>query len=1281
MSAARNSQRNQDNEFHPLTHIQRDIWVDQLSAPGIPLYNIGGYLIIRGPLDAEKMHRAVQRLTRESDAFSIRLSPPGEAKDEYPRQHFAASSSDEYLYRDFSHSEDSEQTAMAWIQAGISKPFELYDVPLYRFRLARVREDLHYFLQCQHHLISDGISNVLISQRLATAYNRLDSQDSNSTINPSYIKAIKDDQAYFESAAFEKNRAFWQKTYASIPPNIVAHPEKQGDWERQLQSGLRIFLLQGEDWRYLQSFAVRHKFSMFHLILAALAIYYGKAASQYDMVFGAALMNRRGAAAKNTVGLFTSMCPCRFELDPSWTLAELVAHIATTLATYYRHQRLPLSEVNKTLGLTASPLFELVVSYEQFDFDVNFAEARGEMITLANGYQANALAVAVKEYHRSKGLEFSISWNRNAFDEPEIELLFERLCFVLAQMRQDGDRPIAQLEVVPPQELALLRTWSENERPRSSEDTFLDLFLERVTREPRAIALQQGSRRMDYAELDEQSRRLAAALVGRGILAGQRVGVFLPRGVDWIVAMLGIMRMRGVYVAMDTNYPAERIAHILTGSRAVCLICQRGDENLPAELPTARLDMQELLAGTDSGDYRPPGRQDPAYSIFTSGSTGVPKGVLLHHRGLHNLIVAQMRIFRIEPDSRILQFASSGFDASISEVMTAICSGAALVFADGEAMQPGPNLTATLRREHISHVTLPPSSLAVMPDEALPDLQVLVVAGEPCPLNLAQAWSRGRCFINAYGPTETSVCASTWEYRQDAPRMLIGRPMDNMRLLVLNRNGEPAPANVFGELHIGGAGIGMGYLHNPAKTAAAFVPDPWSEQPGGCLYRSGDRARWTLQGELELAGRHDRQIKLRGYRIEPGEIENRLNLHPAIRQSVVALHHPDGDQGNGVLMAWYLADSQDAAPDDEVLLDFLAGSLPYYMLPSRFIQVEAFPRTANGKIDLAQLPIPVASDEKAGLADSVTKLQLLAIWSELLPGLSIALDDNLFEKGLDSLSVIQWLAKVEKHFGVALHPADMYQLKTLGRLADHLEEKNARPLSTVIVPIKPQGNLPPLFCVTAGYGDVLALNRFAAYLHPDRPFYVLQPPSRDQQDLDIGSLAAIYLRHIRSIQLQAPFHLAGYSAGGLLAYEMARQLEAEGEQVSSVMMMGAPYLRPLFGRRVHERLMRYLPRLLPSKRSVRFSWLRILQSLFDDAGLKTHLDCIFDYTPGPYSGKLTVFEGRHASTRMHRWRDEWRGLCSGGLEVVYLPGNHDSFIRPPYHERFVSQLERVMSAQ
>ncbi len=592
-----------------------------------------------------------------------------------------------------------------------------------------------------------------------------------------------------------------------------------------------------------------------------------------------------------------------------------------------------------------------------------------------------------------------------------------------------------------------------------------------MERAPEAIALVFGEQQLTYGELSARANQLAHCLQRLGVGPEVCVGLCLERSTEMIVGLLGILKAGGAYVPLDPAYPSARSALMMRETQAPVLLTQ---QSLLSYLPSHEeaVDVAASLSARVKRvicldrDWPTLAREDTcnprsavttanlAYVIYTSGSTGRPKGTLVEHRGLTNLAAAQVRAFAIGPSSRVLQYASLSFDAAVSELFTTLLTGAILVLEPKEALYPGPGLLREMREQAIDVVTLPPSVLSALPSAQLPALHTLVAAGETCSAALVARWAGGRRFLNAYGPTEASVCATIALCDDGSSAPPIGRPIDNVQVYVLDEQLRPAPIGITGELYIASVGLARGYLDRPELTAERFLPDPFSREPGARLYRTGDLVRYRPNGEIEFVGRQDGQVKVRGYRIEVGEIEAVLSSHPSVRDVVVLAREeetldeqPDGPgqaPGDKRLVA-YLVVQTGSTPTTSEVRAYLLQHLPEYMVPAVYTWLDALPYLPNGKVDRRALPAPEGTRptlEKPYAAPRTPLEQYLAgVWQELLKLEAVGIHDNFFELGGDSIKAVIAINKVQERLGIRIYAVALFDAPTIAQLANYLAEQ------------------------------------------------------------------------------------------------------------------------------------------------------------------------------------------------------------------------------------------------
>ncbi|MFE7812766.1 amino acid adenylation domain-containing protein [Streptomyces sp. NPDC057433] len=742
------------------------------------------------------------------------------------------------------------------------------------------------------------------------------------------------------------------------------------------------------------------------------------------------------------------------------------------------------------------------------------------------------------------------------------EQLADVYCAQLEAMTADPDGRVTRPALTGAARATALDDWARGPLVPSSPLLLHEHIAVHAARTPDATAVEHCGQRLTYAELHEQAEQLAHRLRRLGVGPETVVGICAERGPDLVRAAVGVLRSGGAFLPLDPQHPAERLAFMAQDSGMRVLLTQRAlAGTVPFGGPVVHLDApaerQEPVPGGPAADA-----DTLAYIIYTSGSTGTPKGVAIAHRGLSNMLEGQRDLVDPTPGDRVLQFASFGFDASVLELTWSLANGGCLVTAPGDALRPGPDLARTLRERRVTGAMLPPSALAVLGEDAFPDLRVLQVAGEACPAGLADRWSRGRRFQNVYGLTETTVWSLAADIGPGQGRPPVGTPMRNTRVHVLDDDLQPVPVGVPGEIHLGGDAVGRGYLNRPALTAATYVPDPYGA-PGDRLCRTGDLGTHRPDGSVEWLGRRDSQVKLRGFRIELGEIEHALRQLPEVRQAVV-LHRTDLP-GEPALVA-YLVAPKERRPAPEELRGALRASLPAYMVPARFVVLDEMPVNRSGKIDKRALPLPTAEPDRADteyVAPSSAAEKILAeIWREVLGLSRIGVHDDFFRVGGSSLSTVR-VSLMAAARGLSVSVGDLIEHPTLARLAEHAVRTAGEGLPAAVtseVRLR-EGTGEPLWCVHPTGGSAAWFVPLSRALPPGRPVHAFQARGLlgGTDPSTVTGIAANYVAEITERGGTGPHALLGWSMGANIALEMATQLHGAGHTVAPLVLI-EPYL-------------------------------------------------------------------------------------------------------------------------
>ncbi|MFC7865500.1 amino acid adenylation domain-containing protein [Streptomyces murinus] len=892
------------------------------------------------------------------------------------------------------------------------------------------------------------------------------------------------------------------------------------------------------------------------------------------------------------------------------------------------------------------------------------------------------------------------------------EQLADVYCAQLEAMVAGPDARVTRPALTGAARATALDVWARGPEIPSSPLMLHEHIAGHAARTPDAVAVEHRGHTLSYGELHEQAEQLARRLRNLGVGPETVVGICVERGPDLVRAAVGVLRSGGAFLPLDPQHPTERLKFMADDSGMRVLLTQRAlDGTVPFDGPVLQLDAP--AAHIEPVPGREPDADTLAYIIYTSGSTGTPKGVALPHRGLSNMLEGQRDLVRPTPGDRVLQFASFGFDASILELTWSLANGGRLVTAPKEDLRPGPDLARTLRTARVTCAMLPPSALAVLGEDDFPELRVLQVAGESCPAELADAWSRGRRFHNVYGLTETSVWSVAAELSPGQGRPPIGTPIRNTRVHVLDDDLQPVPAGVPGEIYLGGQAVGRGYLGRPGLTAATYVPDPYG-LPGERLCRTGDLGTHRPDGSVEWLGRRDSQVKLRGFRIELGEIEHALRALPEIRQAVV-LHRTDLPGGEPALVA-YLVPQGPAAPTPEELRRALRASLSAYMIPARFVLLDELPVNRSGKIDKRALPLPPAEldqNDTEFVAPATPAEKVLAeIWREVLGLARIGVHDDFFRIGGSSLSTVR-VSLMSAGRGLTVSVGDLIEHPTIAQLAEHATRAAGAGLPAAVtseVRLR-EGTGEPLWCVHPTGGSAAWFVPLARALPAGRPVHAFQARGLlgGVDPSTVTGIAANYVAEITDRTAdatsdttgeRAPHALLGWSMGANIALEMATQLDRAGHPVAPLVLI-EPYLpNPAARARLNgvtddlrtawrqRDLIRQLPPSPERDRATAELTATLLgagmspaeAALVENAPIEVWhslLAALAGYEVRPYPGHIHLVVGSEAAglprgrtmpgldvdydTYLARWRD----LAGGGLTVHISEGDHMSMMAEP----------------
>lgn len=1037
----------------PLSFSQEQLWfVDQLT-PGAATYNVTVAFRLRGPFRPDVMRESLTRVVARHDALRMTFH----AADGLPFQVTSPPARVELPVRQLGGSADPdrEQFVRDTVTELASEPFDLERGPLYRYTVLKLDDNDWVFVQVVHHIVTDGWSGGVLNHELSLAYRALAEgrEPDFGEPGPSYAEFARQQRANLRGPVLDEELTWWTGRLAGLP-TLELPADRPRPAEPSGRGGSIVRPFPGELLGRLRDLAKDRGVSLYMVLVSALNAVLSRYTGQDDIPVGVAMLNRTDEDLERTVGFFVNMVVLRSDLSGDPAFGELLDRVLDANMDLYEHQEVPFNlvvdKVQPVRAAGINPLFQIATQ-------LLTAGTSGTGLSLPGVAGTPVLAAApgsrfdivVDFLEDNDQLTALVEYSRDLFDEWRVSALLDHLENTLTAVAKDPFLKLSQIPLLSPREHDDLLALGNGGQADYSADP-LQLSVQRIAREqPDAVAVVCRGAELSYGELDRRADKLARHLRALGVRSGQVVAVVLDRELDAFVAMVGVLKAGCAYAMIDPKLPAPRIELMIRDTAAPVVLTRSvfaGTLPEPAGWVTVTLDTGWPAIEAVPCDEPLPewaDRQSLAYVLYTSGSTGVPKGVLITHQAVSLFCESFRRSFGFEAVDRLLQLPALNFDMSQGEIWTAFLVGATVIAVSPEDAQSPEALSALMREQRVSYAALPLAMQSLLDAGPFPALKYIVGGAEALDPALVNKWNQpGRTFLNLYGPTECAIAQT--EYKVDhvewATSPPIGRPHQNRRVYVVDRWNNLVPRGVHGELLIGGdeGGLARGYLNQPELTAEKFITDPFD--PSGRVYRSGDRVRWNAAAQLEFLGRVDNQVKLRGLRIELGEIDIALQSHPAVRRAVVVMR-PDR-HGENRLIAYYTSVGE--PPRSEELRRYLGESLPDYMVPTAWVALDEFPTNNDGwKVNKNALPMPddaPGDAEGPGAWQTATEEEVARCFAEVLGLTRTTAGDSFFDLGGNSLQALRVVSRLSKTFGAKLRVRLLYGNQTVTSLAAAIDE-------------------------------------------------------------------------------------------------------------------------------------------------------------------------------------------------------------------------------------------------
>ena len=1291
----------------PVTFAQERVWFLHQVSPRNLAYNFASSFDFYGTLDRPALQRALGEILRRHESY--RTGFP--TKNGKPHQYVYPYTPYTLPQVDLTHLKGDKREAAykEWCDREFDHRFDLAEIPLVRWTLLRFSDEHNVLMHMEQHLVHDGWSFNVFIRELVELY-RAYSAGEESTLEELPIQ-LADFAAWQRDwmsggPAAEHQLAHWRKRFATIPPVLNLpfkgpRPKTESFTGTSLRPEIPVELCND-----LRALSREENSTLFMTMMAAFFALLHRYTGETDVAVGTFFANRRSRESETVIGMILNNVVIRLGLDGDPTVRELLAHARDVVLEDSTYQDVPFNlvvdAVQPKRDMSKNPLFHIMFSFHDEPMPEKALDGLDVKLTpvLSNGSSKfdlgvigiphSAQRIGLPQGSDRDGLTMIWEHNTDLFETETIARMIEHYKSLLRSMVENPDQRISELTLADEAELKeTLVDWNETKQELPLDKCLHDLVAAQAAKTPDADAVRFGDTTLTYSDLDQRANRLAQHLRKLGAGPEVLVGLCVDRSEQMLIALLGILKSGAAYVPIDPTFPEDRKAFMIEDAKIGILVTQKDlSDSLPLdEVELVRLDQEAEAIAAESSDAPEVADLDSenlAYVIYTSGSTGRPKGVQLPHRAVVNFLLTMQERPGLSANDRLYAVTTLSFDIAGLELFLPLVTGAQVIIGSRAVATNGEELAKQLVETGATVMQATPSTWQMMLDAGWSGMKELTAlcGGEALPRALAQRLvTKVKALWNMYGPTETTIWSVIQRVEPGKGPVPIGRPLGDTTLYLLDRYNNPVPVGVVGELCIGGAGVARGYLNRPELTAERFIDNPVDENDERKIYRTGDLARYRPDGSLEFLGRNDHQIKLRGFRIEPGEIEAQIAKLPDVSQVAVIMR--EDVKGDARLVAYAVPESG-ATLEPAAITDGIKEKLPNYMVPSACVILESMPLTPNGKLDRNALPAPTATQRRDAASyvapRNATEELLQGIWHESLGVSPIGVKDDFFDAGGHSLLAVALVAEIDAKTGQKISIAALLQGRTIEHVAKFVGETCAAGGESSFVALRSTGTQAPFFAV----GSHPRYREMTRHLGSDQPIYQLDAYALQSQRRAAGQklLSAIedfaehFIGQIRRVQPHGPYKIGGGCEGAYVAYEIATRLQEQGEEVSTLLMWIPPALRESRGWSLsrfagYHSLLR-LRYLITGGQLFKMKWRQLKVQAGHELVENRILKAICSYEPSRrFDGKVTIIrteESPNSVVSMEVLNQQWIDRASEGGEVVVVPGNHQTWMHDHFED-------------